>query len=206
MGVIMSARQDPILTQFAVLPDTGSEGTCLEVDLSTGLLHESGVIAPYVEELIAMASSWRRDIGTGTLLTEAEDPIDPDIVRGDSPWLRASGESVLTRRVDPADPDLVRGDIRRLQAGVETVVSWIDDQVDPDLVRQDSAWSRLSAAAITIYTKADGDPIDPDLIRTVLLQRFIGCTETVITRIEPEGPDPDLLRTESGREWSSSDA
>jgi len=110
----MSARQDPVLSQFAAPPGPGAGAPSLVVDRVTGLLHEPNATVPFIEELIRMGSAWQqRLVEAATILTEATDPPDPDLVRGDDAWPRLSGavSTILTKaEIDPADPDLLRLD------------------------------------------------------------------------------------------------
>lgn len=171
----MSGPQDPILSQFAAPPRAGSGVPSLEVDRSTGLLHEPGATGPFIEELIAIGAARRNSPGVTTVITEATDPYDPDLVRGDLPRFLGSADTLLTRGDDPPDPDLVRAD---------------------------AAWFRFTAAVTTNVTKTVDDPYDPDLVRAEPFQRCAERLETDLTRF---APDPDLVRAESGREQPLSD-
>ncbi|MGA2191688.1 MAG: hypothetical protein ABSH33_24535 [Steroidobacteraceae bacterium] len=140
----MREAADPILTHFGVPPNRGSGALALEVDRSTGLLHESGVAVPFVEEMIEMGVRWRNLGAAATMLTESTDPVDPDLIRADSAWLRF-GQALVT--------DLTKA---------------FTDPVDPDVVR--AAWlPRAFESATTTITRQQGDEPDPDLLRLAIV-------------------------------------
>jgi hypothetical protein len=168
---IMREAADPILTQFGVPPNRGSEALALEVDRSTGLLHESGVAVPFVEEMIELGVRWRNLGAAATVLTESTDPIDPDLIRADSAWLRF-GEALVT--------DLART---------------VSDPVDPDVVR--AAWLQWAVeSAATMITRGQVDEQDPDLVRAEPLRSFNDNAETDRTHVGGDQPEPDLLGLE----------
>jgi hypothetical protein len=168
---IMREAADPILTQFGVPPNRGSGALALEVDRSTGLLHESGVAVPFVEEMIEMGVRWRNLGAAATVLTESTDPIDPDLIRADSAWLRFG------------------------QALVTDLTKTVSDPVDPDVVRD--AWLQWAVeSAATTITREQGDEPDPDLVRAEPLRSFNGNAATDRTHVDGDQPDPDLLRLE----------
>jgi hypothetical protein len=159
---------DPILTKFAVQPNRGNGALALEVDRSTGLLHESGANVPLVEEMIEMGVRWRNIGAAATLLTEqSTDQTDPDLIRADSAWLRF-GQALATG-----------------------FTKTLTDPVDPDLVRD--AWLRWVAdRAATTITREQGDEPDPDLMRAEQL-RFIDHNPAVGGNYgDGTHPNPDL--------------
>jgi hypothetical protein len=163
----MRDAPDPILRQFAVPPNRGNEALALEVDRSTGLLHESGVDIPFVEEIIEMGVRWRNLDAAASLLTETADPVDPDLIRSDSAWMRFSQalETVLTKTLnDPIDPDVVRA-------------AWL-------------RWATESAG--TVITRDLADEPDPDLVRAELLRPLNHNAAPDRTRVDGEHPDLDL--------------
>jgi hypothetical protein len=131
----MREATDPILTQFGVPPNGGSEAVALEVNRSTGLLHAVGIAVPFVEEMIEMGARWRNLDVAATMLTESTDPPDPDLVRADSAWLRF-GQALVTDLTkaftDPVDPDLVRA---FESSAATTITRQYGDDPDPDLLR-----------------------------------------------------------------------
>jgi hypothetical protein len=167
----MREAPDPILTQFGVPPNRGRGSLALEVDRSTGLLHESGVAVPFVEKMIEMGVRWRNLGAAATVLTESTDPIDPDLIRADSAWLRF-GEALVT--------DLTKT---------------LSDPVDPDVVR--AAWLRWATeSAATTMTRELGDEPDPDLVRAEPLRSFNHNAAMDRTHVDGDQPDPDLLMLE----------
>jgi hypothetical protein len=146
----MRESADPILTQFGVPPSGGSGELALEVDHSTGLLHESGVAVPFVEKMIEMGVEWRNLGAAATVLTESTVPADPDLMRPDSAWLRF-GQALVTDLTktftDPVDPDVVRaaGLTRAFERASTTMTREQGDEPDPDLLRLEIVHSpRLS--------------------------------------------------------------
>jgi hypothetical protein len=140
----MNGRQDPVLSQFAAPPNPGAAARDLVVDRVTGLLHEPGATVPFIEELIHMGCAWQCLLEAATILTEATDPPDPDLVRGDNAWSRLSGavSTVLTKaEIDPADPDLIRLEpLQRVVGDMETLQTrQAPDPGDPGLVRAEHA-------------------------------------------------------------------
>jgi hypothetical protein len=163
----MREAPDPVLMQFAVSPNRGNGALALEVDRSTGLLHESGVATPFVEEIIEMGAKWRNLGAAASVLTETADPVDPDLIRADSAWPRfgAALETVLTKTLnDPIDPDVVR-------------TEWL-------------RWATERAA--TVITREMGDKPDPDLVRAEPLRAFNHDAAMDRTRVDGDQPDPDL--------------
>jgi hypothetical protein len=162
---------DPILTQFGVPPCRGSEELALEVDSSTGLLHEYGVGAPFVEEMIEMGVRWRNLGAAASVLTESTDPVDPDLIRADSGGLRF-GQALVTDFTktlsDPSDPDIVRA-------------AWLRSAVD---------------SAATTITRERVDEPDPDLVRAEPRRACNGNVATEKTHVDGDLPNPDLLRLE----------
>ncbi len=107
----MSERPEPLLVLFASPPRAAAACGPLYVNSATGLLHEAGATAPLIEEVIASGRSWQGGAGAETPVMRATDPSDPDLIRGDSGWLRlhAAVSTFFTKGdLDPVDPDLVR--------------------------------------------------------------------------------------------------
>jgi hypothetical protein len=172
-GCIMSEASDPVLTQFGVPPNQGSGTPALELDCSTGLLHQSGVAVPFVEEMIGIGVRWR-NLGdaAASVLTESTDPIDPDLIRADSAWLRFG------------------------QALVTGITKTEGDPVDPDIVRVASLRSAVGGAA-TIMTRDHPDVPDPDLVRTEPLRYFNGNLPTDTAPVDRDQPEHDSPRLEA---------
>lgn len=167
----MRETPDPILMQFAVPPNRGNRALALEVDRSTGLLHECGVAIPFVEEIIEMGARWRNLGAAASVLTETADPVDPDLIRADSAWMRFGEalETVLTKTLnDPIDPDIVRA-------------AWL-------------SWATENAA--TVITRELGEEPDPDLVRAEPLRALNHNAATDRTNVDDDAPDLDLLALE----------
>jgi hypothetical protein len=170
-GCIMPEASDPVLTRFGVRPKQGNGTPAVEVDRSTGLLHESGVAIPLVEEMIEMGARWRNLGAAATVLTESTDPPDPDLIRADAAWLRF-GHALVTG-ITKAD----------------------GDPVDPDIVRAGSLRSAVGAAA-TIMTRDHPDVPDPDLVRSEPLRYFNGYLPTDSAPVDRDQPQHDSPRLE----------
>lgn len=95
----------PLLARFAVAPRGPSCHPELEIDPSTALLRRLGVNAAFVDELEAAGNGWHGMAPLETVLSESNDPIDPDLVRAGVVW----AETRLKKIDEEADPDLVRG-------------------------------------------------------------------------------------------------
>jgi hypothetical protein len=124
-------------------------------------LHESGVAVPFVEEIIKMGVRWRNLGAAASVLTEAADPVDPDLIRANSAWLRFGEalETGLTKTLsDPIDPDVVRAAWLRwaTESAATVITRELGDEPDPDLVRAEP----LRAFN---HNAVDGDQPDPDL-------------------------------------------
>ncbi len=147
----MSGRQTPVLSQFAVAPTSEAGVPSLVVDRVNGLLYETGSDIPFVEVLIHAATKWHSLVEMSTLLTEATDTPDPDLIRdNDIALSRVQGavSTMLTKAVeDAADPDLLRlGSLRQFIGAVETLhTRQAPDPSDPDLVRTGYVGARSSS-------------------------------------------------------------
>jgi hypothetical protein len=84
--------------------------------------------------ILLRCRSGRNFLGAaGTVLTESTDPIDPDLIRADSAWLRF-GQALVTDHTrtvgDPVDPDIMRA--ASVRWAVESAATLIT-RVEPDV-------------------------------------------------------------------------
>lgn len=110
MTNIPTAAPPPLLARFAAAADDGPPLPQICTAGPDGLLRRVGDDTPLIDRLL-MA---RRGPGLLTLLTESNDPSDPDLVR---PVTRMAADLLLvtTRtfaQAEPADPDLIRPQAR----------------------------------------------------------------------------------------------
>jgi len=136
----MTQLVQPLLATFASPAGNALEPPPLKKDASTGLLRRPGANRPAIEELLDAT----RDASDACL----EDHLGTDVIK------------------KAPDPDVRRGEVLRasLVGCLETLDSKFENRQpkDPDIGRQ-----QLTAFLDSGVTKAQLDPIDPNLAREI---------------------------------------